>query len=307
MVFLRLLSILAGIGLITFTATSAVRTFVVPRGLPDRLTRIVYIVSRRLFNLRLWWATTYTQKDRVMAYYAPLTLVTFPIIWLTLISLGFAAIYWGFGGRSWSEAFRLSGSAITTLGFATADGVILNGLLFFEASIGLVMVAILISYLPTMYSAYSDRESAVTLLDIRAGSPPSSIELIKRTYRIGLDNDLSAFWQDWERWFARVEESHTSLPSLTFYRSPVPEYNWVIAAGVVLDSAVLFNSVIEKAHDPREDLCIRAGYLALRRIAGFFGVQYKEFATADDPISISRRGVRYRLRGAGGGRDTAQG
>ena len=138
-----------------------------------------------------------------------------------------------------------------------------------------------------MYTAWSEREMAVTKLDVRAGSPPSAIELISRAYRIGL-HEMTPFWLEWEDWFTTVEETHTSLAALTFYRSTVPEYNWVIAAGTVLDSAALFNSVVDKPHDPREDLCIRAGYLTLRRIVRFFGVEVNEFPTADDPISISR-------------------
>lgn len=290
MIFLRLLSLLAGTGLVVFTMASAIRTFVVPRGVPDRLTRLVYRTSRRFFDLRLYRVRSYMVKDRVMAYYAPVTLVFFPIVWLTLISFGFAGVFYATSERTLFEAFRLSGSAITTLGFAAgSDTWIEHGLIFVESTIGLVMVAILISYLPTMYSAYSTREAAVTKLDVRAGSPPSAIELIKRSFRIGLDHEMTGLWIEWENWFVSLEESHTSLPSLVFYRSPVPEYNWVVAAGVILDSAALYNAVVDNGRDPHADLCIRAGYLALRRIAGFFGVTYNEAATYEDSISIERQ------------------
>lgn len=288
MILLNTVSVLAGIFLIIFTITSAIRTFVVPRGVPDRLSRIVYVISRRLFDLRLWRVKSYIVKDRVMAYYAPVTLVSFPLVWLTLITIGFTGIYFGIAERSFYEAFRLSGSAITTLGFATGDTWLEHFLIFTEATIGLVMVAILISYLPTMYGAYSAREAAVTKLDVRAGSPPSAIELIKRSFRIGLDHEMTDLWSEWENWFVSLEESHTSLPSLVFYRSPVPEYNWVVAAGVILDSAALYNAAVDNGRDPHADLCIRAGYLALRRIAGFFGVVYNEAPTHEDEISISR-------------------
>ncbi|MFT7586678.1 MAG: hypothetical protein ACI9EW_003116 [Cellvibrionaceae bacterium] len=285
----RIILVSIGILIIGLTIVSALRSFVVPRGISDRLAKTVFTTTRRLFNLRLKFAKSYSVKDRVMAYYAPTTLVCFPVIWLTLVMTGFAFVFKGISQRNWADAFKLSGSAITTLGFATADPLYENLLIFAEAIIGLILVAILISYLPTMYSAWSEREMAVTKLDVRAGSPPSAIELIQRAYRIGSVDRMTPFWAEWEDWFTSVEETHTSLPALSFYRSPVPEYNWVIAAGTVLDSAALFHSVIDKPRDPQEDLCLRAGYLTLRRIAGLFGVPINEFLTADDPISITRQ------------------
>ncbi|MEM7798773.1 MAG: hypothetical protein AAF633_06260 [Chloroflexota bacterium] len=288
MILFDIAAAMAGTFLVIFTVSSAIRTFVLPRGVPDRLTRFVYVISRRLFNLRLRKVKSYIIRDRVLAYYAPVTLVTFPLVWLTLVTIGFSIIFVGVGDYTFFEAYRLSGSAITTLGFATADGYVEHALVFTEAAMGLVLVAILISYLPTMYSAFSSREKIVTKLDVRAGSPPSAIELIKRSYRIGLDHELTDFWIEWENWFVQIEESHTSLPSLVFYRSPVPEYNWVVAAGVILDSAALLNSAVDDGGDPHADLCIRAGYLALRRISSFFGVTYNEAPTFEDTISISR-------------------
>lgn len=288
MIVLRLLAAVLGTWIVYRVFVSAVRTFVVPRAISDFLTRLVALTSRKLFDLRLYFAKSYTSKDWIMAQYAPFTMVMLPPVWLTLVTIGYMLIFWSLGGRSLAEAFLLSGSSILTLGFANADTVFEQALIFSEATLGLILVAMLISYLPTMYNAYSARESAVTSLDVRAGSPPSAIEMILRLHRIGRMYEVDTFWREWEMWFTELEESHTSLPMLTFYRSPVPEYSWVTAAGTVLDSAALFSAVIDKPHNPSEDLCLRAGYLALRRIAGFFGVTYKEDATADDPISITK-------------------
>ncbi len=289
MVALKIVSVLAGIYLICFTILSALRTFVVPRGLPDPIARFVFQNLRRIFNIRLRYAKSYIVKDKVMAFYAPSALVLLPIIWLTLVTIGFASIYWGLGSRSWFDAYKLSGSAITTLGFSSTDSILENAIVFTEATIGLILVAILISYLPTMYAAWSEREMAVTKLDVRAGTPASAIVLLQRSYRIGSLDDMTAFWYEWENWFTSVEETHTSLPALSLYRSTVPEYNWVIAAGTVLDSAALANAAIDLPHDPQADLCLRAGYLMLRRIASFFGIKYDEFPSIEDPISISKK------------------
>jgi len=168
------------------------------------------------------------------------------------------------------------------------DGLGLSLLAFSEAAIGLILVALLIAYLPTMYAAFSRRESAVSLLEVRAGSPPSAAEMILRFNRIHGLTALGEQWRIWEIWFADIEESHTSLPPLVFFRSPMADKSWVTAAGAVLDAAALTLSVIDIPYDPQGALCIRAGFLALRRISDFFSVVYNPNPSATDPISIRR-------------------
>jgi hypothetical protein len=160
--------------------------------------------------------------------------------------------------------------------------------MYTEAALGLIMVALLISYLPTMYSAFSRRETAVTMLEVRAGSPPSAIELIARYHRLQRFDHLHVLWEQWEIWFAEVEETHTSLAALVFFRSPQPDHSWVTAAGAVLDSAALINTIVDTPRDVQADLCLRAGYIALQRIADFFEIKYNAHPTPGDPISISR-------------------
>jgi len=99
---------------------------------------------------------------------------------------------------------------------------------------------------------------------------------------------LSGLWQTWEGWFADVEESHTSFAILAFFRSPQPERSWVTAAGTLLDAASLWMSVIEHPTDPDAQLCIRAGFLALQRIASFFSIPFDPDPKPGDPITISR-------------------
>jgi len=205
----------------------------------------VFGLLRRLFEFILGFARTYPQKDAIMAYYAPIGLMLLVPTWYILISLGFAAMYWSLGVGDWLTIFRLSGSSLFTLGFATAEGMLINAIVFTEAMIGLILVALLISYLPTMYAAFSRREQAVSMLEVRAGTPPSALEMLLRFNRIhGLDK-LSDYWRSWEIWFADVEESHTTLPALTFFRSPRADTSWVTGAGTVLDAASLTLSSID--------------------------------------------------------------
>ena len=288
MIFLRVILFMAGASIVIWTLLSTVKTFVLPRSATDTITRAVFLSMRTLFNLRLRWSHSYQERDAVMAYYAPISLLALLPAWLILILSGYTAMYWAVGAPSLREAYRLSGSSLLTLGFASIDRFPETILSFSEATIGLLLVALLIAYLPTMYAAFSRREAAVTLLEVRAGNPPSAAEMIKRFHRIhGLDQ-LNVQWRTWETWFVDIAESHSSLPALVFFRSPKAPHSWVTAAGTVLDTAALVNSVVDVQHDPQADLCIRAGYLALREIADTFGVVYNPNPKPADPISINR-------------------
>jgi hypothetical protein len=250
LLLLRAIVFLTGVGLVAWTLFSAVRTIVLPRSAPDQLTRFAFVGVRRiLLALPLRWARTYEQTDGILAFYAPIGLLALLFTWLAMVLAGYTGMFWAISMPSWFEAFRESGSSLLTLGFAPIQGLGASLLAFSEAAIGLTMVALLIAYLPSIYAAFQRREAAVTLLEVRAGQPPSAVEMIARFHRIhGLDR-LSEQWQTWEVWFADVEESHTSLAPLVFLRSPDPWKSWVTSAGAVLDAASLTRSVVDIPSD----------------------------------------------------------
>jgi len=284
----RSVAFAAGIAIVIGTFLSAVRTFVLPRSSPTILTRVIFLTMRDLFSIIEKRATTYEQRDRILALYAPLSLLVMPPVWLICVLAGFMGMFWAVGSRSWYQALRISGSSLLTLGFVPLDRLLDVLLGYSEATLGLILVALLIAYLPSMYSAFQRRETAVTLLEVRAGTPPSAIELFQRLHRLSRLEKLSELWSSWEIWFAELEESHTSLPALAFFRSPKPSQSWITAAGTVLDAAALAASTLDIPRDVQGDLCIRAGYLALRRICDFFALPYNPQPTPDDPISVTR-------------------
>ena len=289
MTIIRILFFLLGFGLVAETLFSATRTFVLPRSANDPLTRVVFVTIWRVFRLRLRWVRDYAELDRIVALYAPISLLSLPSVWLALVLVGYVGMFWASGVPTWREAFLLSGSSLLTLGFASAGTLTQTTLVYSEAVVGLTLVALLIAYLPTMYSAFSRRELAVNLLEVRAGSPPSAVELILRFHRLKRFDHLHEFWETWEIWFADVEESHTSLAALVFFRSPRPAHSWVTASGAVLDSAALAASTLDLPRDAQMDLCLRAGYLALRHIADFFRIPYnRDPHYPADPISLTR-------------------
>jgi hypothetical protein len=285
---LRAAIFLFGLLLVLTSIYSAIRTFVLPRSAPDPITRLVFLSTRALFALRLKFSHSYLETDRVMAFYAPVALLALLPIWLSLVLTGYSLMLWSLGGLDLYQAFRASGSSLLTLGFLEPDGWLQTVLEFSEATIGLILVALLIAYLPTIYAGFSRREAQVTLLEVRAGTPPWGITMIQRYHRIHSLEKLGEEWQTWERWFAELAESHTSLSALIFFRSPQPNHSWVTAAGAVLDAAAFTLSTLDIPTDPRAALCLRAGYLALRQVSDFFGFPYpSDPHFPNDPISIS--------------------
>jgi hypothetical protein len=285
---LKVIVFIFGAYIVNWIILSAVRTFVVPRSENVFLTRLVFQTTFRLFQLKLGRCKSYAERDRLMAFFSPISLLNLPVVWLTGVGLGYTLMYWAVGIDSWYQAFWLSGSSLLTLGFAPANTLAEMLLAFSEATLGLGLVALLIAYLPTMYTAFTEREIAVTLLEVQAGSPPSAAEMIARMHRIrGLDY-LSEVWPRWEAWFVHLEQTHTSLIALVFFRSPHVGQSWVVAAGTILDTAALTISAVDHPHDPHADLCIRAGYLALRSIVDFFALPHNSHPKPDDPISVSR-------------------
>jgi hypothetical protein len=277
-----------GVSIVAYTFLSAVRTFVMPRSSRERLTSLTFRWVMAVFRLRMRKVSTYEDRDRMMAMYAPLSLLTLPAVWLVAILIGYMFMFWAIGPRPVYEVLSLSGSSLFTLGFTKSEGVMSLLLEFSEAALGLTMIALLIAYLPTMYSAFSKREAMVALLEVRAGIPPSPIDLLTRAHRIrGLDA-LTELWEDWEVWFAEVAESHTSLAALIFFRSPLPDLSWITASGVILDTAALLASTVDTPNSPQAQLMVRAGYVALRRIGDYFSIDYDPDPQPDDFISISQ-------------------
>lgn len=276
----------AGIG---YALSSIIRTLVLPRAAGDLLVRITFVVVRRIFYVFAPLDGPYARLDRVMAMYGPVALLSCMAPWMLLILLGYSLIYTGLGVTPFAEALRESGSSLFTLGFAVPPNTATAFVAFSEAALGPLMIALLISYLPTIYSAFQRREAGVTMLEIRAGTPPNAVELLSRYQRIRGTKQLGELWPQWELWFTDLEESHTTLPVLNFFRSPQPDRSWTLAAGTVLDTAALVASTLDlEVSDPHSLLCLRAGFVALRRVSDFFEIPYRKNPRRGDPISISK-------------------
>ena len=275
-----------------------------PRSAGDKIAGFVYANTRKLFDKYVRRLSTYGERDRVRALVSPVSLVALLPTWLVIASFGYMFMFWATGYGSLFDSWVIGGSSLLTLGFARGETFLQMFLAFTAATIGLILVALLIAYLPTMYSSFAKREVAVNLLAASAGTPPSAIDLLMRYHRLGRLDELTKLWESWELWFAEIEESHTTLSPLILFRSPIPDHSWVTAAGAVLDAAALSLSVVVMPDtpaiqemfrgqkipaDPQAALCIRMGFIALRRIANLLLVEYAlDPQFPEDPISISR-------------------
>ncbi|MBV9254825.1 MAG: hypothetical protein JO054_11370, partial [Actinobacteria bacterium] len=143
----RVAALLVGVAIVLATFGSAIRTVVLPRGNPARITRLVFRSMRRLFSIRIGRHPTYERIDRVLAPFAPLSLITLVFVWLALVMVGYSGIYLIDTSRSITDAIILSGSSLATLGFVHPGQVGGVLLVLSEAAVGLVIIALLITYL----------------------------------------------------------------------------------------------------------------------------------------------------------------
>jgi len=288
---MRAVAFIAGLVIVAGTVLSAIRTVILPRAAQSWLTRIVFTAIRLPFSAIASPKQPYERRDRVLALYGPVALIALPLVWLTNVLMGFTLMIWGLVSQPLGDAFHFSVSSLTTLGFAPADSLIERVLAFLAAALGLSLLALMITFLPSIYTSFARREVQVGQLEVRAGSPPSALTFLERYHLIGALDDLDELdstFQRWERWFAEVEESHLTYPALVFFRSPQPERSWVTAAGTMMDTASLVTACLPRRAVGSAGLCLRSGYLALRRIADFFGIEFDHDPAPDDPISIER-------------------
>lgn len=283
------LGIVVGVAVVIATIGSAIKSTILPRGVPVRLSRFVVRAVRAVFGLWAGGSASYERRDSVMAAFAPVALLSQLLAWLVIIYAAFVVMYLAVATSSVRLALELSGSSLFTLGTANPGRVGPDLLTYAEAGLGLLLVTLLITYMPSIYAAFSRREIGVGRLRTRAGTPPSPVVMLRRLRAIEeTDTRLTELWSQWEEWFVDIEETHTSFAILSFFRSPRASESWVNSAGVVLDAASLWLAAVSHGPDPEAHLCIRSGFLALRSIATLFNIHFDPDPAPTDPVTISR-------------------
>jgi hypothetical protein len=273
--------------------SSVIGTLIVPRPVASWLTRWVDRVVITAYRAVKAGVTDYNRRDRILATQASAILLTQLVAWLGSTFAAFALLMWPFDSRGIAAAFTDAGSSIFTLGFSEPSGAAPAALVFLAAATGLVIVALQIGYLPTLYAAFNRRETEVALLNARAGVPSWGPELLARTYYalgsgVSTIDTLPDLYTRWERWAADVAESHTTYLPLVRFRSPRPRSSWVTSLLAVLDSAVLILTLApEEAPAVPARLCLRGGFECFGRIARAMGLQVPEEADPSAGITLT--------------------
>jgi hypothetical protein len=272
---------------------SVIGTLIVPRAVGSWLTRWVDRVMLTAYQMTIKPVSDYKRRDKILATQAAAILVGQLVSWLGIFLAGFTLVLWPCNGRSITESLTDAGSSIFTLGFAEPAGGAPAVLVFFAAATGMVVVALQIGYLPTLYSAFNRRETEVALLNSRSGVPSWGPELLARThYALGSGvstiDTLPELYRAWERWSADVAESHTTYLPLVRFRSPLPYSSWVVSLLAVLDSAALILTLApEQAPTVPARLCLRGGFQCLSRIARAMSLDVPEEADPDAGITLT--------------------
>ncbi len=255
MTVLHILSVLLGLLVVGEIIGSALKTVVLPRHGFTRIARFVFAVVHRIFvHPRIGRAA----RENELAMFAPTALVSLPLVWMLSVTVGFAFIFWGVDSGTWPKSIEISGSSLFTLGFSEPHGAGRTWISFVAATVGLGLVALLISYLPTIYGAYNAREKGINVFRPFAGRPPSATALLANLQRAGaLDNPN--FWSEVWDWLIDLEQSHTSFPALAYFPMQSEGQSWVASVGTVLDASSLMLAGMGFA----EDLSLRGPTLTL--------------------------------------------
>jgi hypothetical protein len=281
------LGFVAGLALVVTVFGSVINTVITPRSVSSRITYRSWLAMRWLFFKVANRMRRYEQKDRVLAYLAPVSVLGVLVAWLLLFLVGYALLFWPLAGGDFGQALQLSGSSLFTLGVVSSSHPGPVVLEFLTAATGLITVALQIGYLPTLYGAYNRRETLVTTLGARVGKPAWGPEILARHHLDYSAETLPALYAAWENWAAEMAESHTSYPWLVQFRSPDRLNSWIIALLAVMDSAALYSALCPTTCPPQARQCIRMGFVALRAVGRAMGLPVNDDPRPDDPLQLT--------------------
>jgi hypothetical protein len=245
-----LVGVLGGV-LIVAILWDAFEAIILPRRVSRRirLMRVVLMGSWTLLSQVARRMNPGKARERYLGFFGPLSLLLLLCVWGIALVVGFAMIHWAIGSRisltGAATSFRtdvyFSGTTFFTLGLGdmVPGSPLARAVTVIEAGTGFGFLAIVIGYLPVIYQSFSKREINISLLDARAGSPPSAAELLIRHGRDESMAQLTELLREWERWAAELLESHLSYPVLAFFRSQHENQSWLAGLTAILDTSTL--------------------------------------------------------------------
>jgi Ion channel len=241
-----------GLLLLAMVGWDVFETIVVPRPTPGvfRLGRYLLRGSWRI--VRAIGADPERPRERLLGLFAPAATMALLVAWLVCLVLGYGLVLYALHDElqpapvDLGTAIYFAATSVLTLGFGdvTAAGGPARLVVAAAALSGLGVVALVVTFLFSLYGSYQRREAPVVVLQAKAGAPPSAVVLLETLARLELTDRLPGFFGDWERWVAEVLDSHVAYPLLGFFRSSHDDLSWVSALGTVLDAASLVLTTI---------------------------------------------------------------
>ena len=289
-----------GLIIVLVTIVSVLFILVLPRQ-PQGLEKLTVIVNKSVhysFVMLSRLGRTYEVKDSILAPTAPVALLAQLLWWAVSLVLGFALMLMN-TTHSFGHGLTQAVTALFTVGAIHAGGTPNTMLDIAAGATWVVIVALKIAYLPSLYNSFSRREALVTMLESRAGSPAWGPELLARHQLVGINDALPQLYADWEQWAAEVTESHTTYPVLLLFRSPEPWLNWIIGLLAVLDAGAMQLALNPTTAPSQTRLCLRMGFTLFNRLAASLGypvdpdpdpdgaikLEYAEFLSAVDNLA----------------------
>jgi Ion channel len=263
---MRGIAALTGLVIITIVLLDSFETVVLPR----RIQRAFRLTSWFYRNTWVPWSRlarhfrSVNRREAFLSYFGPLSLIVLLVFWAAGLILGFALLQYANGQHislnnqpvTFGGLMYHSGETFFTLGYGDIlpTSAFARALAVMESGMGFGFLAVVIGYLPVVYSSFSSREHEISLLDSRAGSPPTATELLKRLGCCPDQTTLDQVFRDWERWAAQVLESHLSYPVLSFFRSQHSNQSWLGALTLILDVTALVIAGIDSIRPEQAQL-----------------------------------------------------
>ncbi len=243
-----------GLFLLTLTFWDLFETVVVPRPTPGWFRIARYLVRgswRAILSIRD--GRRGRSYDRLLGLFAPAATVALLAAWLITLIVGYGLILFALRDElepvpaDIGTTIYFAATSLLTIGFGdiVAVGMPARVIVTTAAVGGLGAVALVVTFLFSLYGSYQRREIEVVALQSAAGAPPSAVALLETYAQLDLVGRLPELFRDWEHWAAEVLDSHVAYPLLAFFRSSHDNLSWISALGTVLDAASLVLTTIE--------------------------------------------------------------
>ena len=275
-----------GIVLIFVILMDAFETIVLPRRIKRQFPHRVLVLQEYLGPLDRVGRhiKSANRREGFLAYFGPLSLILLLGFWALGLIFGFACVQYGLGEHltlanekiTFGKVLYLSGETFFTLGYGdiTPNNAAARALAVMEAGMGFAFLGVVIGYLPVIYNSFAAREIEISLLDARAGSPPSAAEFLGRLGCCPEQTVLDEIFRDWERWCADLLSSHISYPVLVFFRSQHSNQSWLSALTVMLDVTSLVMTGVDGIHPDQAKLTFAMARHAAVDLAQVVNAQY---------------------------------